>query len=808
MDPNNYEQLYLLVFRNKILFRLILSFTKGHSKRGYNYYELTLPILVRMKRFDLIKQRLQEDQQNKTRNPQKYIETRLDFSPDAIWELCQHNLDLDLLKQCLNAYPDEFGMTNQPSKYLWSGPDDTPQQYLNYQFLRALNKDNEKKYYLAKERPFALVSNCLKSGSLEIIRFLIEVRCESINVVNDRAIFQSLSKMTPELLLYIDNLGIIKPVLYDVCKRLVRLKKFDLFNILFQKYFLDNTDTQERTKLFYTDILLIQEAFYQGDLSTLQMLYNNFPPDAKKLVLNSPMSNEKTVTVQHWECFKWLHQNGKSNRNLLNFNGVLKAGLIEAYEYIIKNFDDLVLVDQFPDLETLKYFYLQPEASIYVSFLPHELDQIAIKSNNLDWVKYIHENVKEGFTPRVLDCKYEIVEYILANRKEGFNDIYLNQGFHGDLRIVKLLMSYEKDTSKKIPIKFSTRSIENCAKCGYLEVVKFLNENRFEGFTYSAISMAAAEGHDHIIRYLGGFQPIIDTHSSRYSINWFSPETMIKMFKENYLASIQYCKYLGTITALEADITYCMQNQSIIASMSPESLEFTLSISEKNNITKILTTAITTNSFQLVRYIVEVIGHLKVTQPATTIIETLVHFGCFKMLEYIHFKGVLNLDEQSNSIIYIKSMVEMKVYHKIIEYILSSGSKVNTSTVDSPTGGRNSKTPLKTFLKVLSIISSEKLYYAFEHFYNIGFKVEIPSNIGDSSTYLKQQKLSNKYFHLVKSSLESSIYKYYEPYFKFIWPVMFLNPSFDLVKDFSEQIEKLFDVEQFQTFLENLNKNT
>lgn len=94
-------------------------------------------------------------------------------------------------------------------------------------------------------------------------------------------------------------------------------------------------------------------------------------------------------------------------------------------------------------------------------------------AGNLELLRFLHEEVKEGFTAGAMNLaaekgRLENVRFLHENRTEGC----------------------------------TTRAMDGAARNGHLEVVKFLHENRPEGCTTSAMDGAARNGHFEVIRFL------------------------------------------------------------------------------------------------------------------------------------------------------------------------------------------------------------------------------------------------------------------------------------------------------------------
>jgi ArsR family metal-binding transcriptional regulator len=119
-------------------------------------------------------------------------------------------------------------------------------------------------------------------------------------------------------------------------------------------------------------------------------------------------------------------------------------------------------------------------------------------------VRFLHENRKEGCTTEALDRAaaknhIDMVQYLHEIRS---NFVHCFRGSRamdlaaqaGNLDIVIYL--HEKGYS------CTTAAIDSAASNGFIEVVKFLNENRSEGCTTNAMDTASAHGHFDVVKYL------------------------------------------------------------------------------------------------------------------------------------------------------------------------------------------------------------------------------------------------------------------------------------------------------------------
>ncbi|GAM19958.1 hypothetical protein SAMD00019534_031330 [Acytostelium subglobosum LB1] len=93
----------------------------------------------------------------------------------------------------------------------------------------------------------------------------------------------------------------------------------------------------------------------------------------------------------------------------------------------------------------------------------------------------------------------DIVKYLYENRTEHCTNLGPERAaFNGHSKVVHFLLA----KFNHVPSMWTPTLMNNAARSGDLELVRYLHENRTEGCTYSAMNMASAKGHLDVVKYL------------------------------------------------------------------------------------------------------------------------------------------------------------------------------------------------------------------------------------------------------------------------------------------------------------------
>ncbi|GMF29523.1 unnamed protein product [Phytophthora fragariaefolia] len=122
-------------------------------------------------------------------------------------------------------------------------------------------------------------------------------------------------------------------------------------------------------------------------------------------------------------------------------------------------------------------------------------------AGNLELLKFLHEEVKHGFTTGAMNLaaergRLDIVRFLHENRLEGCTTRAMDGAArNGHLNVVKFL--HENRTEG-----CTTNAMDGAARNGHFEVLRFLHENRREGCTTTAMDAAAQFNRIHIVEFL------------------------------------------------------------------------------------------------------------------------------------------------------------------------------------------------------------------------------------------------------------------------------------------------------------------
>ncbi|EFA78425.1 hypothetical protein PPL_09077 [Heterostelium album PN500] len=125
--------------------------------------------------------------------------------------------------------------------------------------------------------------------------------------------------------------------------------------------------------------------------------------------------------------------------------------------------------------------------------LPTHLIAIAAKSGHINIIRFLLErNQASGGGGRG--------RVVAAEKSQDMALALVSAIEQGNLEIIKYLNQLVKPAVKQD--KRLTRAMDVAASKGYLEVCRFLNENRTEGCTYKALESAIVQGHIDVVKYL------------------------------------------------------------------------------------------------------------------------------------------------------------------------------------------------------------------------------------------------------------------------------------------------------------------
>ncbi|KAF2074630.1 hypothetical protein CYY_004069 [Polysphondylium violaceum] len=167
----------------------------------------------------------------------------------------------------------------------------------------------------------------------------------------------------------------------------------------------------------------------------------------------------------------------------------------------------------------------------------------AALGGNLFLVKYLHHSKNGVASVGATNSCFEIVQFLIENRSEGFTDVHLTNCYFGDIKTVRYLHEKSLDPSNSVPILFSFRSIDRCASHGYYDIIKFLLENRKEGFSRDAINNAVSGGYLNIVK-------LLLSYNSTFTLFENSIQTAVNKGAYDVLEYLQTTVYANQVTPL------------------------------------------------------------------------------------------------------------------------------------------------------------------------------------------------------------------------------------------------------------------
>eukprot|EP01133_Synstelium_polycarpum_P017751 gene17751-21171_t len=218
--------------------------------------------------------------------------------------------------------------------------------------------------------------------------------------------------------------------------------------------------------------------------------------------------------------------------------------------------DLLVFIENCTDLETFKRVYKKLE-----NVIKRESSTFSYLCNNTnsEVIRYFLDQVEWQVTERydLLKSVTDLTDYqkppsldvikffcqpCFDDRREITYAAMDNAAKNGSLEIVKYLHDNRSEGC-------TVNAIDGAAKMGHLDVVIYLSENRTEGCTTRAIDKAASRGHLDVVKYL-----------SEHRTEGCTENAMDKAAKHNHLNIVEYLHSHRTEGASENAMDYASMN--------------------------------------------------------------------------------------------------------------------------------------------------------------------------------------------------------------------------------------------------------
>ncbi|KAF2075335.1 hypothetical protein CYY_003364 [Polysphondylium violaceum] len=506
---NLYRNLYL----RKYIFSIIKQENRSLEYIPYNYYNFPLKLICSTKNQELLLQRFNQYLEKATfqyenvfgRNKsQEYFTEYIDFdfNISIYCDLLKwRELDLNLFIRIYNEFKTQILLFKKQTPFLYSHlPYDLVVKSGNYPLFL---------FFLEKNEPIQSEFNFLKyladCDSIDLIQYFYSNGY--LSRLNEKSIVEGFTKIFSES----------KSIYYP----------------FISQWFNSNSKDQESLKILER---------ISGKVLNVALRSNQY--DFVKLVLkiNSNYNYDllpRRNSVRYNSLFSinliTYPLNSVEYNQFFFFNNFFRINLsIEIIHCIYQSYPDLFF----------KYLYQEPiilQNYDVSKFLLENFSNIEIAPNsfknaisvykNLDIVKLIAKHRPNAVFIDIdyFNTTYEIIQYLFETfPNQHFCDHFIHNGFNGDIRIVK----YLDKLSKKYPdrIIFSKKSIDNAARFGYLDIVKYLYTNRKEGFSVDAISSASSGYHYSTLEFLFRELP-------KYEINYlllFSPKSLVVQYPTNF----------------------------------------------------------------------------------------------------------------------------------------------------------------------------------------------------------------------------------------------------------------------------------
>ena len=209
----------------------------------------------------------------------------------------------------------------------------------------------------------------------------------------------------------------------------------------------------------------------------------------------------------HFEIVKYLHENHfavskEHKRGILQnrIDRIIKSGYFDILKFIYENrkhefiFDNNTInsIIEFGNIEilTLIYHYIIDKKLICENYCNNQALIICCKSGNLEILKWLHSKFYNNIIyHNLLFCGPLIDHTIGLNYpipSDENNRLEMIKWIHENIKINNVC---------------TTNAIDYAAQKGYLNIIKWLYENRTEGYTSFAFEFAASYNHLEVVKW-------------------------------------------------------------------------------------------------------------------------------------------------------------------------------------------------------------------------------------------------------------------------------------------------------------------
>ncbi|EFA79811.1 hypothetical protein PPL_06630 [Heterostelium album PN500] len=300
-------------------------------------------------------------------------------------------------------------------------------------------------------------------------------------------------------------------------------------------------------------------AAQMGALDLIEMVYNTFPTE-----LDFRSILEKAVQYGHLSIVEFIHNNvkdasvfyrifdntvGTSQLSMIDI--AAQHGQLEILKYLHLNLAEgckstfaIDLASSNGHIECVKFLY-----NNRTDRLTNNTIEEAAHGGQLDMVVFLLNNYKKYFKKdmalhmAVGKNHMEIVKFLLSNRSEKITSNCISlAALNGNLELLKLLTSQKPNT-----IETNENLMDEVARDGNLEIIRFLNENTSAQCSTKAIDNASANGHLDVVQYLNFNRTEGCSHAALHLALLGNHLEVVQFLEEHKQLAIDYSKSLFMI---------------------------------------------------------------------------------------------------------------------------------------------------------------------------------------------------------------------------------------------------------------------
>eukprot|EP01133_Synstelium_polycarpum_P002603 gene2603-2989_t len=235
----------------------------------------------------------------------------------------------------------------------------------------------------------------------------------------------------------------------------------------------------------------MDQAAAKGDLSIVEFLHFNRTEGCTSNAM------DKAAKCGNIKVMEFLHTHRTEGCTFNALQEAISNNNLHIVQFIHRHYPDIFNTD-----DNICDAILSASRLNCTDMLQYLKDNIAPSRFNcqsimdqrlpLKLVKFLHDNLTDGWTTRAMDMAAEegnlpLVKFLHTNRSEGCTTFAMDRAAQtGNMSMVKFLHSNRTEGC-------TTRAMDKAAGNGRMSIVKFLHYNRSEGCTTDAMDNAAKE---------------------------------------------------------------------------------------------------------------------------------------------------------------------------------------------------------------------------------------------------------------------------------------------------------------------------